>query len=838
MREGTKPRPAKAPNFIIKRPRLTKLLDDSGARLILLVAPAGYGKTTLAREWTSAFRRPLAWYQASTASSDVAALATGLAVELDQAVGDGATTAYDRMAAMTPYQQQPDVLARTLASARDWPQDLIVVVDDYHHLSASAGEAFLERLASQIAGTFLITSRARPSWLTPRRALYGEAAVIGIEDMAMTEEEAGEVLATARGNVAPSLVARARGWPVILALAARTGQAELPADVLPRHLYEYLADDLIETTTPAAQRALTLLAVSGTRDAGLARELIGPEVDQALIEAETRGLLVVDGTREFHLHPLLREYLVTRLAEKRDLIDIGSLISTLKSLRRWDECLHVVEALPDAVVFASDILADSLQDLLRAGRTTTVRRLVAVAQRLELDDPIVELAEAELAYRDGSHALAHALGSRAAARLISPDLTSRAQLVAARAAQLGDQPEAAMRLFQDAETSATHRSVRARALWGQVIAASDSERGDLPELLERFTAANDGSVEHALQIGIGNSLARLLSCELDEAISALTEVLALAPRCGDPMIALSCMNQLAWSEAYAANYQEAITTASDVVAQAEIAGLGFASDHGLLAMARALVGLRRFAEAKATLSRVGRSVRAKRDEWTSVEHAIGTARIHLSVGNLEAARDAVKFEPSEKLNRGTRTEFYRYRALVELALGQPQEAQTWTQRSEISRRVEALTLNAVVEAALAPPGRATQTAAIDFVLGSGCHDAIVIGCRAVPSLGALMAENPKHREKLEDILLRSRDEALARSLGLHVPRTTRRTESLSPRELEVFELLAQGRTNQQIAQSLFITESTTKIHVRHIFEKLGVRTRVEAAQASPGSESD
>ncbi|HTZ06859.1 MAG TPA: hypothetical protein VMB53_14075, partial [Gaiellaceae bacterium] len=71
MREGTKPRPATAQNFIIKRPRLTKLLDDSGARLILLVAPAGYGKTTLAREWTSAFRRPLAWYQASTASSDV-----------------------------------------------------------------------------------------------------------------------------------------------------------------------------------------------------------------------------------------------------------------------------------------------------------------------------------------------------------------------------------------------------------------------------------------------------------------------------------------------------------------------------------------------------------------------------------------------------------------------------------------------------------------------------------------------------------------------------------------------------------------------------------------------
>ncbi|HSC92158.1 MAG TPA: hypothetical protein VLB86_10940, partial [Gaiellaceae bacterium] len=45
---------------IIERPRLTKLLDESNARVILLVAPAGYGKTTLARQWVAS--RPHAWY--------------------------------------------------------------------------------------------------------------------------------------------------------------------------------------------------------------------------------------------------------------------------------------------------------------------------------------------------------------------------------------------------------------------------------------------------------------------------------------------------------------------------------------------------------------------------------------------------------------------------------------------------------------------------------------------------------------------------------------------------------------------------------------------------------
>ena len=50
-REGTVTTQRQAPSYIIKRPRLTKLLDESEARVILLVAPAGYGKTTLAREW-------------------------------------------------------------------------------------------------------------------------------------------------------------------------------------------------------------------------------------------------------------------------------------------------------------------------------------------------------------------------------------------------------------------------------------------------------------------------------------------------------------------------------------------------------------------------------------------------------------------------------------------------------------------------------------------------------------------------------------------------------------------------------------------------------------------
>ena len=52
---------------------------------------------------------------------------------------------------------------------------------------------------------------------------------------------------------------------------------------------------------------------------------------------------------------------------------------------------------------------------------------------------------------------------------------------------------------------------------------------------------------------------------------------------------------------------------------------------------------------------------------------------------------------------------------------------------------------------------------------------------------------------------------------------------LTRREHEVLGLIADGRTNQEIAKELCISVPTAKVHVRHILEKLGVRTRTQAA---------
>ena len=64
---------------IVERPRLYALLDASPARVRTLMAPAGYGKTTLAEQWVARDDRTATWYTARSSSTDVAALALGLA---------------------------------------------------------------------------------------------------------------------------------------------------------------------------------------------------------------------------------------------------------------------------------------------------------------------------------------------------------------------------------------------------------------------------------------------------------------------------------------------------------------------------------------------------------------------------------------------------------------------------------------------------------------------------------------------------------------------------------------------------------------------------------------
>jgi ATP/maltotriose-dependent transcriptional regulator MalT len=58
---------------------------------------------------------------------------------------------------------------------------------------------------------------------------------------------------------------------------------------------------------------------------------------------------------------------------------------------------------------------------------------------------------------------------------------------------------------------------------------------------------------------------------------------------------------------------------------------------------------------------------------------------------------------------------------------------------------------------------------------------------------------------------------------------------LSPRELDVLQLVAGGRSNREIGTALFLSEATVKSHLAHIYAKLGVRSRTSAVAAARAS---
>jgi DNA-binding NarL/FixJ family response regulator len=111
---------------------------------------------------------------------------------------------------------------------------------------------------------------------------------------------------------------------------------------------------------------------------------------------------------------------------------------------------------------------------------------------------------------------------------------------------------------------------------------------------------------------------------------------------------------------------------------------------------------------------------------------------------------------------------------------------------------------------------ALRAGASGFLLKGSPTAQVVEAVRVVAAGDALIA--PSVTRRLIDEFARSRPEAVSAP----------ELEELTEREREVLDLLAQGRSNPEIAEALVVTAATVKTHVAHILSKLGVRDRVQA----------
>ena len=824
-------------DHIIERPRLiARFEEDGGARVSVLAAPAGYGKTTLARQWSQRQTRPVAWYRTTRASGDVALLSVQLD-ELLASIAPELPREPGKVASIASVNPSPKPLGRAILRTFDTlSRDVLLVVDEWEAAATEEAEDLLSMLVEGLDIRFLITTRTRPEWFTPRLEVYGEGLEIGMDELAMTDEEAAKVIA-AVGAVSgrARLMRTADGWPAVLGLAAMSGDVDFTSSRLLSHtLYEFLASELLAAAAEETQAALMLFAVASITEVEVARSVLGARADEILKEAVARGLVAVTDRESLSLHPLLRELLIRRF-KKADTPSRTNVLTHARSLfdgHRWDEALSVAEIAHDPG-FVAEAIRAALDDLLATGRTSSLQRWVAAARSARTEGGLIDYVESEARLRSDELDRALALAKQAAASL-DGDLAARAHLVAGRSAHLMDRWRIAEKHGESAAKLARAQSTREGALWLRFLAGLAPESADLRDRLNHFKRNTGPGVQQSLMAASGELSLAQIEGNFDEAMARARCALALADEGVDPIAITALLSMYSYLLTLTCRYDESLRQIETLLRVAENHSLEFPIPYAQLYRAKALTGLGRFAPAARTLSTLERCLQDDPGNYFRRNLPVQRARLLASVGDPHRALDVLSLGPLGGLNNAAHGEFLGWQALFNAVVGDRDQAQALSAAARCASRdleVAALWLLAEVVVALGQEDPQTATDRLSVVIDNGVWDPVVIAVRAAPTLGEFLAAKPESRGWLRRLLCASSDSSLANRFGLRVPREARRTAELTPRECEVHELLAEGRTNEEIARLLYISLSTTKVHVKHIYEKLGVRSRLEAARA-------
>jgi DNA-binding NarL/FixJ family response regulator len=445
--------------------------------------------------------------------------------------------------------------------------------------------------------------------------------------------------------------------------------------------------------------------------------------------------------------------------------------------------------------------------------------------------PSVRHAASELALREGKFHRAESLALLSAREAIEPNAAARALLVAGRAAHVASRQEQAAQHYGRAASLATLPNIQWRAKLGELLAAAELEAPDAPErLLELSEAAVE---EPADQVVLADrtvciELRFALPMNLDSGRAASQ----LLPFVADPMIRTSFRNVFGYALAASARFDEALRLMADQLEDAERCRLDFVIPYALINKALVFTGRRDYSQAAELLLEADdRATRS--DDYTAANvSAAVRLRTQIAQGDFDSALNRPLTLPAEA-PRSLRAEIAGCRALALAGLGELRQARELAQAALESVGVEATITARATNAVLALKGkdhsRARQEASLSLAcaIRTGLVESFVSAYRGFPELIVCLMEDRVTHADLAHILKTVGD---AEAIPAGAPPTAEHSIlQLSPREKEVLALLARGMTNPQIGQTLFISPVTVKVHVRHIFDKLGVKSRAAAA---------
>jgi LuxR family maltose regulon positive regulatory protein len=324
------------PTGLVSRPHLTDRVErGSQSRLTLVSAPAGFGKSTLLAEWlgVAAKGSGTAWLSLDPGDNQPVTFWTHVIAALRTVaptVGAKALTLLE-----SPDLSIEAVLAPLLNELNALPDDLVLVLDDYHAIESpeiQVGMAFLlDHLPAQVH--LVIATRADPALPLARLRARGDLIEIRAVDLRFTPDEASAflngvmTLGLTEQDVA-ALEGRTEGWIAAIQLAGLSMQgrddiagfiARFTGD--DRYIVDYLVEEVLQRQPEPVRGFLLETSILSRLNGLLADAVTGKGGGKAMLEAlERQNLLLVplDDRREWYrYHHLFADVLQARLRDER-----------------------------------------------------------------------------------------------------------------------------------------------------------------------------------------------------------------------------------------------------------------------------------------------------------------------------------------------------------------------------------------------------------------------------------------------------------------------------------------------------------------------------------------
>jgi LuxR family maltose regulon positive regulatory protein len=310
----------------VPRARLVNRLRVArDARLVLVTAPAGYGKTTLVADWARRDGRPFAWHAVSVEERGDA-LVENLAFAVAQLLPAHAPMLAD-LTSRRGGHDRVALLADVLEASHT---PVVLVLDDAERLDAAATDVLM-RLVAELPAESQLVLVSRSASLLPiaRLRAQGDLIEIGVDQLRFSDREAASLLARAGVDIRhfdhSTLNAQLEGWPAGLKIAALSLRTPRPraADQIPGDsmIADYLRSEALASLAADELQLLTRCSVLDRLCGSLCDAVAETDGSAMMLDTlERRGMYVVALDRErswFRIHEVFRD-LLERELERRE----------------------------------------------------------------------------------------------------------------------------------------------------------------------------------------------------------------------------------------------------------------------------------------------------------------------------------------------------------------------------------------------------------------------------------------------------------------------------------------------------------------------------------------